>query len=267
MFQDIYPHVFHNEYLPSSPAADDIVLIYKEDSVLMKDEDTFFSAGEFKAEELVFLFRIDSTAFFLSRQDIPGALSLPVRSFRLRDPQYMSFAVLTGWQLDRWYQEHAYCGRCGTALVPHEKERAMKCPACGGIVYPKIMPAVIVAVVNEKDELLVTRYAGSRSDHFALVAGFTEIGETIEETVIREVKEETGLDVFDLSYFASQPWSFSDTLLFGFWAHADSAQPICMDENELKLAEWRTRKTLPEPQDQISLTAHMIRTWLNNGQN
>ena len=146
-------------------------------------------------------------------------------------------------------------------MHPDQKERAMRCAKCGNIVYPKIMPAVIVGIRNEKDQILLTRYAHSTYTKFALVAGFAEIGETIEDTVRREVKEETGLDVDQLSFYKSQPWAFSSTLLFGFWAHADSHQKISMDDGELKEADWYDRDVNVDNLDQASLTAEMIRAF------
>ena len=107
-------------------------------------------------------------------------------------------------------------------------------------------------------EILITHYSSSFYTHDALVAGYAEIGETIEETVHREVKEETGLNVKNLVYYKSQPWSFSQTLLFGFFCEVDGDDTIHMDQNELKYAAWhKTSDTFDLP-DTASLTAEMI---------
>ena len=264
MFQNIDPHAYHNQYLPRDPEPGDIVLIYEEKDIFMKDEAHFFTVSDLELKDPVYLFAVDDTAFFLSREIPEGALKAPLFSMRTFSPSHLAFAAVTGWQLYRWYEEHRFCGKCGNKTVPHGIERAMVCPSCGKIVYPVIMPAVIAGVINEKDEILVTRYAGRASSHFALVAGFAEIGETIEETVIREVREETALDVYDLHYVSSQPWSFSDTLLFGFFCRADSSQPVKADNQELQLAAWKSREEMSEPEDRISLTAHMIRLWYDH---
>ena len=95
-------------------------------------------------------------------------------------------------------------------------ERAMVCPACGNTVYPKICPAVIAAV-HDGDRLLLTRYRGRAFKKYALIAGFNEIGESIEDTVRREVLEEAGVHVKNLRFYKSQPWVFTDTLLMGFF--------------------------------------------------
>ena len=135
----------------------------------------------------------------------------------------------------------------------------MHCTACGQVEYPKICPAVIVGVVHQ-DKLLLTKYAGRAFKRYALIAGFAEIGETIEETVKREVMEEVGLNVKNLHYYKSQPWSFSDTLLMGFYAELDGEETIRLDENELSVAQWCTREEIPED-DGISLTREMMRVF------
>ena len=108
-------------------------------------------------------------------------------------PKYRIFTGITGFQLSNWYKNNRFCGRCGSKTVHSTTERALKCPSCGHVIYPRIVPAVIVGVCNG-DEILVTKYRTGFA-HYALVAGFTEIGETFEVSVQREVLEETGLDV------------------------------------------------------------------------
>ena len=136
-------------------------------------------------------------------------------------------------------------------------ERAMVCPACSNTVYPKICPAVIVAI-HDGDRLVLTRYKDRPFKHYALVAGFNEIGESIEETVHREVLEETGLRVKNLRFYKSQPWVFTDTLLFGFFAELDGSDKITVQEDELAEAGWFHRSEIPEDQSRISLTGEMM---------
>ena len=140
----------------------------------------------------------------------------------------------------------------------------MKCPKCGRLVYPKICPAVIVAVCNG-DKLLLTKYAGREYHNYALVAGFAEIGETIEDTVRREVYEETGLHVKNLKYYKSQPWTFTDTLLFGFFCELDGSAEIRVDHDELSIAEWVKREDIDVINDGISLTNEMICVFKESG--
>ena len=133
----------------------------------------------------------------------------------------------------------------------------MKCPKCGAMHYPKISPAVIVAVTN-RDKILMTKYASRDYKKYALIAGFTEIGETIEDTVRREVMEEVGIHVKNIRYYKSQPWSFTDTVLMGFYCELDGEDVITMDAHELSVAEWMRREDIPTEFDGISLTNEMI---------
>lgn len=137
------------------------------------------------------------------------------------------------------------------------------CPQCGNMVYPRISPAVIIAVTHG-NRLLMSKYAQREYKKYALLAGFTEIGETLEETVEREVMEEVGLRVKNITYYKSQPWSFSDTLLMGFFCELDGEEEITLDEEELALAEWFERDAIPVTPDDISLTNEMIMAFKNN---
>lgn len=133
----------------------------------------------------------------------------------------------------------------------------MVCPQCRNTVYPKICPAVIAAV-HDGDRLLLTRYRGRPFKKYALIAGFNEIGESIEETVHREVMEEAGLRVKNLRFYKSQPWVFTDTLLMGFVCELDGSDKITVQESELAEAAWHLRSELPEDHSNISLTGEMI---------
>ena len=138
-------------------------------------------------------------------------------------------------------------------------EEELVCPVCGQTEYPKISPAVIVAITNG-DKLLMSRYRVNHSTYrgYALIAGFVEIGETFEETVRREVMEEVGLKVKNIRYYKSQPWSFSDTLLMGFYCDLDGEEEITLDSEELALAEWFRRDEIPVEPSRDSLTNEMI---------
>lgn len=167
------------------------------------------------------------------------------------------FPCAVAGSLNRWYRDNRFCGRCGAPLEDSRTERALVCPACGRVVYPKICPAVIVAVRNG-ERLLLTRYAGRAIKNYALIAGFNEIGETIEDTVRREVFEETGVHVKNLQYYKSQPWVFTDTLLMGFYCDLDGDSHITLQESELSEGTWVRREDLPEDTAHLSLTGEMI---------
>ena len=135
------------------------------------------------------------------------------------------FEAFTAKHLAGWYGVNRFCGRCGTRTTRSNTERAICCPSCGNTIYPKICPAVIVGTIKrgetkDKDQMLLTKY-NRGIEYYALVAGFTEIGETFEETVAREVMEETGISVKNIQYYKSQPWGVADDILAGFICEAD----------------------------------------------
>ena len=142
-------------------------------------------------------------------------------------------------------------------MVPDHLERMLKCPACQNMVYPRISPAVIVGILNG-DKLLMSKYAGRTYRSYALIAGFIEIGESAEQTVQREVMEEVGLKVKNIRYYKSQPWGFTDSLLFGYFCELDGDDTIRLDTNELSQAGWYTREEITLEDDYLSLTREMI---------
>lgn len=264
MLQEIAPHLYNNTWEDLSPGPDDSIIGFKGRQVCLKDEQSFFQYRDLPAgTDCTFLFRIDGEAFFLAELPEDWGILLEVNKMRTFRPQSMAFAVLTALHIHDWLERNVYCGHCGAKLVPSTTERAMICPDCGNIIYPRIDPAVIVAIVNDKDELLVTRYANRPATQYALVAGYTEIGETIEETVHREVMEETGLKVKDLLYYRSQPWAFSGSVLMGFWCRVDGSDLVRVDHSELADARWMSREELPDSQDHVALTHDMIRKFKN----
>ena len=133
----------------------------------------------------------------------------------------------------------------------------MNCVACDNKEYPQLMPAVIVGVVSG-NSLLLTRYAGRVRPNWALVAGYAEAGESLEECVAREVLEEVGLEVTDISYYKSQPWPFSGSLLVGYFARVKGSEQIRLDERELSEARFFDRGEIDVVFDGVALTNEMI---------
>lgn len=268
MIQDIQPHIYDNAYHPRRPEGSDIVLDYREQSVLLKTNREYFTVADLhEPQDLYYLFSIDEKAYYLGSLPVDESAEEPIAIMRTMEPREAGFAGITGWQLWKWLRQHRYCGCCGAEMQQDSKERAMRCPECGEIVYPVISPAVIVGILSPEGKMLMTKYAKTRSPHqrYALVAGYAEIGETIEQTVSREVMEETGLQVTNIRYYKSQPWSFSGTLLFGFWCDVVGSEEIHLDEEELWLAEWKNRDDEMDLQSDISLTGEMIRVFRSGG--
>lgn len=269
MIQDILPHVYDNSFLHRrAPRPDDFVFFHREEKEMLvkmnEEESRFPYVSEVGEEDITFAFLIDDTAFFIGPDkgrrapELSGFEYLDQNRFRTFQPKHLAFAGITGMQLIRWMLEESFCGRCGTPLQESSWERAFECPNCHKITYPRLMPAVIVAVTHG-DKLLVTAYANRPNRGMALIAGFTELGESIEDTVRREVMEEVGIRVKNLRFYKSQPWSFSDSLLCGFFCELDGeCEDIKLDENELKEGRWLTRAELPDRSGEPSLTAEMM---------
>ncbi|MGN0292814.1 MAG: NAD(+) diphosphatase [Lachnospiraceae bacterium] len=279
MIQDIGPHIYHNEYHLQKPKPCDAVVGIRNGKLYMMETqdgpeyikfDMLPFSVQARETEMVFLFRIDEISYFLAdpqsgeydgmlavMENIKGVRTVDLQELRQLRPMWKAFAAITAVQLNNWYNNRRFCGRCGSGMVKSTKERAMVCPDCGLTEYPKICPAVIIAVTN-KDQLMMTKYAGRSFRNYALIAGFTEIGESFEETVKREVMEEVGLKVKNITYYKSQPWSFSDTILAGFFCQLDGSAECHMDTEELSVAEWISRDQLPDRSHDISLTSEMI---------
>ncbi len=268
MIQDIAPHIYKNEYKPQKPAENSYVMYFEDGRLLarfVEDDMEYPTFGEMEPqnadiyEDATYLFTIDEMRFYLVDALHYGEDYewVDKETFRQARPLHMAFAGITAYQLQSWYQSHQFCGRCGKPMRKDEKERMMFCDACHVREYPKICPAVIVGVTNG-NKLLLTKYAGREFKKYALVAGFAEIGETIEETVRREVMEEVGLKVKNITYYKSQPWSFTDTLLFGFFCEVDGPSQIVLDEEELSVAQWFEREEIPVSEKTVSLTNEMI---------
>lgn len=262
MIQDIFPHMLRNQYDSSArPESGDFVLCFDGSQLLLNLGGRFPRVGELGEGAYTYLFTVDNTRYFLAEppKAIPEGFAFrDVKQLRREQelPKEQIFAALTGKHLADWYRDTRFCGRCGGKMVHAQTERARKCPLCGYRTYPRIMPAVIVGVKNE-DRLLITRYREGFS-HNALIAGFTEIGETAEETVAREVMEETGLRVKNIRYYKSQPWGIANDLLLGFFCQLDGDDAIRMDERELKYAQWVPREQIQLQPDDFSLTNEMM---------
>lgn len=182
---------------------------------------------------------------------------LPALKFRSIKPLNISFAVITAWQLYTWYRDNKYCGRCGQETKLDNKERMVKCPNCNNMIYPKICPGVIVGIIH-RGKLLLTKYANKGYNRYALVAGFTEVGETLEESAKREALEEVGLKLRNITFYKSQPWSASSSLLAGFFAKVDGSDEVVLETDELKEGTWFYPEDIVQMHEGVSLTEEMI---------
>ena len=148
--------------------------------------------------------------------------------FRTIKQQEIAWISVVGFQLMSWYSQNKFCGKCGSKTKEKNDERAIICPNCNTIIFPKISPAIIVAIICN-DKILLAHNSNFPNNWYSLIAGYADVGESLEETVIREVKEEVGLEVKNIRYYKSQPWPFSGSMMIGFFAEADDNQTICAD--------------------------------------
>ena len=262
MIQDIYPCRLDNSYKKLKLRSEDYLLRFDESGRILTKIDNGAVGFTYSCEEAedVYLFSVDDKRYFMGLGSDPvsedGYQYRTVRELRDICSGKELFAAFTAYHLWKWYNDNRYCGKCGRELSFDDTERAVYCENCGSKVYPRINPAVIVGVIKG-DSILITRYRTGYA-HNALVAGFTEIGETLEQTVEREVMEETGVKVRNIRYYKSQPWGIAQDILIGFFCEADGDSEIHMDEGELRYAEWVRREDIVLQPDSVSLTNDMM---------
>ena len=272
MIQDIGSHKFDLTYGQPEVQDGDFILYMKNNQTLLRKKvDDSYEIPRFSdfpnekaelKEKAYYLFAIDNIRYYYVKDMKHGEengyefCKTPV--FRTMTPIYQVFAGITATQIHRWKESRQFCGRCGHRTEDSKKERALVCPNCGQTEYPKISPAIIVAITNG-DKVLMSRYRFSTNPYrgYALIAGFVEIGETFEDTVRREVMEEVGLKVKNIRYYKSQPWAFSDSGMIGFFAELDGDDSIVLQEDELSEAGWFTKEQVPDETMMNSIAAEL----------
>lgn len=259
MIQDINKNYNLNYKYDTKPSSDDYVLCYSNKGFYLISNNVP-KYKDIKSNNIIYGFMVDDIKYYICLDNITE--SHPINKYReLEKP--LGFIIITGFHFYNFYLNNKYCGKCGNKLKFGTIERTMICE-CGNTIYPKISPAVIVGIIN-KDKILLTKYSVGYS-RYALVAGFNEIGETLEDTVKREVYEEVGLHINNIRYYKSQPWGQSGSLLAGFFVDCvGDTNPKLLD-GELKEATWFDRTMLNDIEnDGISLTREMIAYFKENG--
>jgi NAD+ diphosphatase len=269
MIQEIFPHRLTVNFVASKKIEEeDFVLHFHENSLLLKikgDEVGIPRKSDFQeisAEtEYTFLFTLNDVPCFLiwDNLDADNAQFVyrEINFFRTVEQREVAWVIIVGFQLMNWYSQNKYCGKCGTKTQQKTEERAIICQVCNTIVFPKISPAVIVAITCN-DKILLARNSDFHGDWYSLIAGYADVGESLEETLVREVKEEVGLDIKNIRYYKSQPWPLSGSMMIGFIAEADETQPVCIDHKEIAEAAWFTRGNLPKHSSNLSIAGEMI---------
>ncbi len=186
----------------------------------------------------------------------PGMHLLTLRKLYGQVDELLFSLARRAYLIVQWDQNHQYCGRCGMITKSMLEERAKICPNCGFISYPRIVPAIIVAVIKDNSILLAHAKRFKHNIH-SVIAGFVEPGESLEECIGREVFEEVGIKVKNISYFKSQSWPFPNSLMIAFTAHYAGGE-IEVDGKEIDHAGWYTTAELPEIPPPISISRELI---------
>ena len=275
MIQDILPHSFDNHYRVGAKIKEnDFLLHFKENTLLIKtnNEDVDLPRlcdfrGVTNESNITFLFTLDNVSGFILWDEAETVEKehfeyREIGFFRTIPQKEIGWISVVGLHLRNWYAEHRFCGKCGAETYHKSDERALVCSACNTHFFPKISPAIIVAIIN-KDKILLARNSNFAASWFSLIAGYVDVGETLEETVAREVKEEVGLDVKNIRYYKSQPWPLSGSLMIGYIAEADENQPIAIDNNEIVEAAWFSRDNLPSHPTNASVGGELIEKFKN----
>lgn len=163
-------------------------------------------------------------------------------------------------QICDWYRSHQYCGKCGKPTVGHDSDRAMVCETCRILSYPRLSPSII-CLIHKEDEVLLARNHRFPDGMYSTLAGFVEPGESIEETLVREVREEVAVEVGKLEYMGSQPWPFPNSLMLGFLVEYRSGEIVCQEE-EIADARWFPVNDLPLLPGKVAISRWLIDAYL-----
>ena len=241
---------------PHAPLPDDLWFVFRETRMLFREAKgaleipttADIASVESKLLNVLYLGLLHGRscccALLDSDQKIPAALTeveLRAAIFRLDEERHRVCGKAL--QMLSWDGNHRFCGRCGVATQSIAHDRSKVCPQCGMRNYPRISPAVIVAVVKN-GSLLLARNKNFKLGFYSVLAGFVEPGESFEECVRREVFEETGIELKNIRYFGSQPWPFPDSLMVAFTAEHASNE-IRIDNDEIIAADWYTPDKFP----------------------
>lgn len=190
----------------------------------------------------------------------PGLELLGMRALILEGNETASALAGQAFQILEWARTHRHCGACGAPTQAHAADRAVECPDCRIVYYPRIAPVMMALVYRGNGgsgELLLTRKAGYAPGRYTVVAGFVEAGESVEQCLAREVKEEVGVDICNPRYFGSQPWPFPNSLVLAFsaeWTGGD----VVPDPGELEDACWFPIDALPDLPEPVHISRQLI---------
>lgn len=260
------PHKEHFLSLPQLSESDSFILFYAS-QIVVRDENILWSLDQIRehlndSADLILLQRDGDMAVIAVslQQDISVPLQAELNSLRsllFYSDQEKFLLAGRASQLIDWYRNHRFCGTCGTPTIHHGNERTLVCESCTLHFFPRISPCVIM-LVTKGEKMLLARSSRFKSDFYSCLAGFIEIGETPEDTVHREVREEVDLQIKNVRYLSSQSWPFPSQLMLGFLAEYDSGE-IVPEPSEIADAKWFDIDDLPNvPSAKISVAGKLI---------
>ncbi|MGL1930923.1 MAG: NAD(+) diphosphatase [Desulfotalea sp.] len=208
----------------------------------------------------------ETPCFVLEVLDIPSN-KVDLHPYTLREiffPVADDLFILAGKasQILSWHNDNKFCGKCGSPMTEHIHELAKECSGCAHIVYPRIAPVVIMTV-ERRGEILLGRGPHFKPGVYSPLAGYVEAGETFEEAVAREVKEEAGIEIDRPKYVASQAWPFPHSLMAGFRSEYKSGE-IEIDTNELEDARWFSVNELPIAPTRASISRYLLELFIQD---
>lgn len=268
MIQDIFPNRFDNTFVPNiTMEEEDYIFLFDGSSLLLKQIGDKIQIPKRKdittiKGEGVYLFSFNGQSCFWIKDkvkiDDSDFVFHEVRSIHTIAEGEIDFLSGAALHIKSWYEQHRYCGKCGSVTEPKADERALVCSSCGHLMFTTISPAIIVAIISG-DHILLAHNVNFPEGLFSLVAGYVDVGETVEQTVIREVHEEVGVAVGEVDYYKSQPWSFTGSLMLAFVTKVDKMQDIKIDNREITAAAWYHRDNLPNIPGERSIAGEIIR--------
>lgn len=267
MLHDIYPHLFDNHFkMVDDIRPNDLIFHFADNKLLLKNEDEHYSLPTVDElnmgdEAPFYLFSFNDSHCFWAHDignHLPAGFAYHDMGFlRTQVQKEIAWIGAVGSQLKEWYLQNRFCGKCGSTTRHKTDERALQCTQCQHIIFPRISPAIIVAITCN-DKVLLAHNVNFPPNLYSLVAGYADVGESLEETIHREIKEEVGIEVTNIKYYKSQPWPFSGSMMIGFSAQADDMHPVRPDGIEITDAKWFKRGELPYRPNSGSIAAEML---------
>jgi NAD+ diphosphatase len=255
---------------------DSLWFIFKGDNLLLKKNSTGgdaipsaknFNGLKLACEDLIYLGKYEEKDCYAGELEEKSKLKNNIIACKLRKSYNLiggEFFQVAGYafQIINWHKNSIYCGRCGSKVKDMKEEQAKICPKCNLINYPVICPAVIVAVIKD-DKILLASAKRFAKNLYSVLAGFVEVGENLEKCVLRELKEEVGIEVKNIKYFGSQPWPFPNSLMVAFTAEYSKGE-ISTDKKEILDAGWFKSNELPLIPEKPSIAKDLIDWFIAN---